>query len=240
MKGGVNEHANPRAFTYAVGASLALHAALLALRGPDSQPISPAAPIVAHIAEQEAAPQPAAVEPAPVRPPPKPERPKPPPKVVRPEPARAKPSAFTVAPAAPARPIEPAEPKSEPAPAPAPAPSVAPPGPVAVAPATPPAPDPATLIAQYRSQFISAAVRYKRYPLPARDNGWEGDVLVHLEIAANGELVELKVKRGSGHPVLDEQALEMFRLAAPQVALPPALRGRAFGFDVRAVYSLKD
>jgi periplasmic protein TonB len=240
MKGGVNQHANPRAVTYAVGASLALHAALLTLRGPESQPpISPAAPIVAHIAEQEAAPPPAVVEPEPVRPPPKSRRPKPPPKVVRPQPAPAKPSEFTVAPAAPA-PIEPAQPKSEPAPAPAPAPSVAPPGPVAVAPAAPPAPDRATLIAQYRSQFIGAAVRYKRYPLPARDNGWEGDVLVHLEIAANGELAELKVKRSSGHPVLDEQALEMFRLAAPQVPLPPALRGRAFGFDVRAVYSLKD
>jgi periplasmic protein TonB len=117
---------------------------------------------------------------------------------------------------------------------------VAAPGPVAAAPAAPAAPDPATLIAQYRSQFIGAAVRYKRYPLAARDNGWEGDVLVHLEIAASGELAELKVKRSSGHPVLDEQALEMFRLAAPQVPMPPALRGRAFGFDVRAVYGLKD
>jgi protein TonB len=103
-----------------------------------------------------------------------------------------------------------------------------------------PAPDPTTLIAQYRSQLIGAAVRFKRYPLAARDNGWEGDVLVRLEIAPSGEVSEVKVKRGSGHGVLDEQALEMFRLAAPQVPVPRELRGRAFGFDVRAVYSLKD
>ena len=234
----MNEHADSRAFTYAVGASLALHAVLLALRAPESQPqLAPSAPIIAHIAEPEAAPAPPVVEPQPVPPPPKVEKAKPPPKVVRPEPAPSTPSPFTVAPA----PAEPPAPVVEAAPAPAtPAPSVPVPGPVAAAPAAPPAPDPSTLIAQFRSQFISTAVRYKRYPLPARDNGWEGDVLVHLEIAASGELAELKVKRSSGHAVLDEQALEMFRLAAPQVPVPPALRGRAFGFDVRAVYSLKD
>ena len=93
---------------------------------------------------------------------------------------------------------------------------------------------------RYRRELIGAAVRYKRYPLAARDNGWEGDVVVHLEVSANGELGELKLKKSSGHAVLDEQALEMFRLASPQVPLPAALRVRAFSFDVRAVYSLKD
>jgi protein TonB len=230
----VNEHVDSRAITYAVGASLALHAMLLALRAPESQPPPvPSVTITAHIAEPEAAPAPAVVEPQPVPAPPKVEKVKPPPRVVRPEPAPARPSPFTVAPA----PVETPAPLVETAPAPAPAPA---PGPVATAPAAPPAPDPSMLIAQFRSQFIGAAVRYKRYPLPARDNGWEGDVLVHLEITASGELGELKVKRSSGHAVLDEQALEMFRLAAPQVPVPPALRGRAFGFDVRAVYSLKD
>lgn len=231
----MNEHVDSRAFTYAVGASLALHAVLFVLRAPESQPPLPAsAPIVAHLAEPESPAAPPVVEPQPAPPPPKPkvDRPKPPPKVVQPEPAPAAPSPITVAPVP--------EITSEPAPTPAPAPSVVVPGPVVTAPPAPPAPDPSTLIAQYRSRFIGAAVRYKRYPLPARDNGWEGDVIVHLEIAASGELAEVKVKRSSGHPVLDEQALEMFRLAAPEVPLPPALRGRAFGFDVRAVYSLKD
>jgi len=236
----VNEHADPRLITYAVGASLALHALLLVLRAPETKPaVSPSAPIVAHLAEPEAIP--AAPAPAPVEPPkpqPKREVRKPTPPVVQPAPAP-QPRVFNV-PAAPAEPTP--EPKADaaPAPAPAPAPPASTPGPVASAPPAPPAPDPATLIAQYRSQFIAAAVRYKRYPLPARDNGWEGDVVVHLEVAPNGELSVLQVKRSSGHSVLDQQALEMFRLAAPQVPVPPQLRGRAFGFDVRAVYSLKD
>ena len=235
----MNEHADPRAFTYAVGASLALHAVLLGLRAPEPQspPALPGVTITAHLAEPEPepAPPPAA---APVEPKPeaKVEKPKPRPKVERPKPAPPAPSTLSVAPA----PIEPAPPSSEPAPAP---PVRTVPGPVASAPAAnpaPPAPDLSTLIAEYRSQFIGAAVRYKRYPLAARDNGWEGDVVVHLEVSANGELGELKLKKSSGHAVLDEQALEMFRLASPQVPLPAALRGRAFSFDVRAVYSLKD
>jgi protein TonB len=235
----VNEHVDSRAFTYAVGASIALHAVLFALRAPESQPPRPAsAPLVAHIAEPERPAAPSVAEPQPVPPPPKPkvEKPKPRPKIVQPQPqpAPAAPSPITVAPA----PAPVPEITSEPAPAPPP--SAVPPAPVATAPAAPPAPDPSTLIAQYRSRFIGAAVRYKRYPLPARDNGWEGDVIVHLEIGASGELAEVKVKRSSGHAVLDEQALQMFRLAAPEVPMPPGLRGRAFGFDVRAVYSLKD
>jgi protein TonB len=237
----VNGHADPRAFTYAVGASLALHAVLLVLRAPElhAPPAIPGVTITAHLAEPEA-PPPAAV---PVEPKPEPrvEKPKPRPKVERqverkverPKPVVPAPSTFSVAPAP-----APVEAPAEPAPAPPiEKPSVA--SAPAAAPA-PPAPDLNTLIAQYRSQFIGAAVRFKRYPPAARDNGWEGDVVVHLEVSASGELGELKVKKSSGHPVLDQQALEMFRRASPQVPLPSALRGRAFGFDVRAVYSLKD
>jgi protein TonB len=200
-------------------------------------PVIPTVTITAHLAEAEkpaAAPPPPVAEPQPAKPPPQPEKRR---KVVEPEPAPPKPSSFSVAPAPPPPVAEPA-PIAEPAPAPVP--SVSAPGPVASAPAAPAAPDPSTLIAQYRSQFIGAAARYKRYPLPARDNGWEGDVVVRLEISANGDLAEVKVKRGSGHSALDDQALEMFRLAAPEVPVPAGLRGRAFGFDVRAVYSLKD
>lgn len=237
----MNEHADRRVFTYAVGASLALHALLLALRAPESPPPIEAssAPIVAHIAEPQL-PREAAPVVEPPRPEPKREVAKPAPKTVRPAPAP-QPRVFTVPPA----PAEAPAPESEAAPAPererAPAQAQAQAqAPVASAPPVQAAPDPSQLIAQYRQQFINAAVRYKRYPLAARDNGWEGDVVVRLEIAASGELAEVKVKRGSGHSVLDEQALQMFRLAAPQVPVPPSLRGRAFGFDVRAVYSLKD
>ena len=87
--------------------------------------------------------------------------------------------------------------------------------------------------------LISSAVRHKRYPPAALDNDWQGDVLVRLSVAASGSVAEVSVKASSGHAQLDEQALEMFRLAAAEVPVPPALRGQEFGFEVRASYELQ-
>lgn len=94
-------------------------------------------------------------------------------------------------------------------------------------------------IARYRQQLIGIAVRYKRYPPEALDAGAEGAVSVRVDVSPSG-LAEVAVKASSGHEPLDAQALEMFRHAAPQVPLPAALLGQAFGVEVRAIYSLKD
>jgi protein TonB len=101
------------------------------------------------------------------------------------------------------------------------------------------APDAGTL-AQYRLQLISAAKRYKRYPRVAMDNNWEGDVVVRMVIGANGMLTSVSVKTGSGHEVLDSQALEMFKRATPLVPIPSALRGKEFSIELRAIYNLRD
>jgi protein TonB len=101
------------------------------------------------------------------------------------------------------------------------------------------APDAGTL-AQYRLQLISAAKRYKRYPRVAMDNNWEGDVVVRMVIGANGMLAAVSVKTGSGHEVLDSQAVEMFKRATPLVPIPTALRGKEFSIELRAIYNLRD
>ena len=97
----------------------------------------------------------------------------------------------------------------------------------------------ATSVAQYRHQLISSALRHKRYPRAALDNDWQGDVVVRLSVAASGTVAEVGVKASSGHAQLDAQALEMFRLAAAEVPVPPALRGQEFGVEVRASYELR-
>ena len=97
----------------------------------------------------------------------------------------------------------------------------------------------ATSVAQYRHQLISSALRHKRYPGAAVENDWQGDVVVRLSVAASGTVSEVSVKASSGHVPLDAQALEMFRLAAAEVPVPPALRGQEFGVEVRASYELR-
>ena len=230
-----------RVFAWALTASLVLHAVVLAVRMPEfSGPAEFAAPpIVAHIVRVEPYAEPAAAPKEPEVVPPKPEKPRP---VRKPVPPVAAPSPIPQ-PEAPA-PVPAAPPVAAAPPAPTPAPAPAQPAPEAPRAASAPAaqvvaPD-TTTIAQYRQRLISEAVRYKRYPSRAVDNGWEGDVVLRINVGANGEISEFSVRRGSGHSVLDEQALEMFRRAAPRVPVPPSLRGQEFAFDVRAIYSLKD
>jgi protein TonB len=95
-------------------------------------------------------------------------------------------------------------------------------------------------LAQYRLQIISAARKYKRYPRVAMDNNWEGDVVVRMVVGASGIIAALSVKSSSGHEVLDQQALDMFKRAKPLVQIPPALRGKEFAIELRAIYSLRD
>jgi periplasmic protein TonB len=104
-----------------------------------------------------------------------------------------------------------------------------------------PAPDPTpSLIAQYRAALLAEAGRHKRYPPQALDNGWEGEVVVRMAIAPDGSIARLDVRSSSGHAALDRQALEMFRKATAERPVPPALRGKSFSLDLRAVFNLKD
>jgi TonB family protein len=45
------------------------------------------------------------------------------------------------------------------------------------------------------------------YPLEARKKGYEGDVLLGVEVLPNGEVGQIEVKKSSGYEVLDQSAL---------------------------------
>jgi periplasmic protein TonB len=233
-----------RAIGYALLASVALHAIVLATLPSWRQRAAPLPPepepLIARV--ERLAPPPAPRPPEPVRearkppaPRPKPE-PRPPALVAKPAPERA--AAPPPALALPPPPEPPVEASPQPAAAPPPAASAEP---GTVAPATPPAPAPADVALQrYQRGVTQAAARFKRYPRVAIDNGWQGEVVVRLAIGANGRIASLAVTAGSGFPVLDSQALDMFRNAKPFVPIPPELRGREFALELRAVYDLRD
>jgi protein TonB len=98
----------------------------------------------------------------------------------------------------------------------------------------------ADALARYRLQLIGAARRYKRYPRAAMDNQWEGSAEVALVIGTNGRIREMTISSSSGHAVLDQQAIDMFRKAKPLVPIPAALRGREFRVTLKAIYSLRE
>jgi periplasmic protein TonB len=227
-----------RALHYSIAASLALHALLL-LALPDlvdtaRRAASIPPQIIARLMEPEPAP-PVPVPAPPVQPaPPAPPEKKKAPAAKKPAPVISTPQP-TPTPSAP--------PMADPVPAPSapplaaidPKPAAAPP-----APAPQPAQPPESLSRdQYRLQLIDEARRHKRYPQLARENNWQGDVRVDVAVAANGRPT-VTLKGSSGYEVLDRQALEMFAQAARSVPVPPALRGKDFSFEVRAVYGLED
>ncbi len=234
-----------RAFNFAVLASIVIHGALLFGFAPRNVPerAAPPAPIVARLA------QPPATEPAPAAVPSTPEVAPSPPVKPRAKSAPAKKrvakTARAEAPAPEPPPAPPAAEVIDAAPPPEPAVPAAPPIVARADPAPAPAsPSPEAVdagsLAQYRLQLISIARKYKRYPRVAMDNNWEGGVVVRMVIGASGIISTLSIKTSSGHEVLDQQALEMFKKATPQVEIPPALRGKEFAIEVRAIYSLKD
>lgn len=49
------------------------------------------------------------------------------------------------------------------------------------------------------------------YPHEARRNGWEGTVLLRINVQADGRPSIVEIVRGSGHPVLDDAAVRTLR-----------------------------
>jgi TonB family protein len=228
-----------RAFHYALGASLALHALALFTMPQLADTARRAASIPPQIIARLMEPAPPAPQPVPPVDQPRIEPAPPKPKAAKPRTERliaVEKPAPVAAPPAPERTVEPAPA----APPPPPVAAVAPPTPAPAPVQAAPQPAPESLSRdQYRVQLIDEARRHKRYPPLARENNWQGDVRVGVTIGANGRPT-VTLKGSSGYDVLDRQALEMFTQAARAVPLPPALRGKEFTLDVRAIYDLED
>lgn len=58
---------------------------------------------------------------------------------------------------------------------------------------------------------LAADNRPPEYPALARKRGWEGKVLLAVEVASDGFVQAVRVQTGSGHDLLDEAALRAVR-----------------------------
>jgi protein TonB len=194
---------------------LLLHVVLIAYLRQTPEPETPAEPLVMEVA-LIAAPAPAQAKPAP--PAPAAAKPKP-----RPVPAKPK-----KAPALPKKTPVLRQPALKPAPTSAPAataetaatsaPAVAAPAsPTAAAPA-PPKAAPFTE-ANYRANYQSNPK--PEYPRLAKSRGWQGKVLLRVQVTADGRSASVQVQQSSGHKQLDEAAVE----AVENWTFLPAKRG---------------
>lgn len=142
-----------------------------------------------------AAPAPPVVEPPPPAPAPPIVEPPPPPVV---DELAAKPTP---------KPVPKPKPKPAPKPVakPKPKPVETPPPPVAApAPAAPPAPAPVTPPSANAAYLKNPA---PEYPQMAQRRGWEGTVLVRVEVLASGKPGQIQIQKSSGRDALDAAAL---------------------------------
>jgi len=90
----------------------------------------------------------------------------------------------------------------------------------------------------YRGTLVGHARRMKRYPPLARERGWQGTV--EVEVSDHGAVPLFRVRRSSGHALLDQQALDLMAQAARLVIVPESLRRTGFRFVVPVEYRLDD
>lgn len=155
------------------------------------------------------------------------------------------------------------EPVAEPVPAPIPEPKPEPPPPAAlptvVEPQPPPVPSEPTLeevdkvespeipepsVAKAEDDSdgsfdvppVARRVIKPEYPLEARQEKWEGDVVCEVLISKRGKVLEASVVKSSGHDVLDAAALKAVRVAR---FAPAAKRGSPIDVRVRLVVDFR-
>ena len=93
---------------------------------------------------------------------------------------------------------------------------------------------------RYGNTLWGAIAKYKQYPRIAQMKGWQGEVMLELQLDGNGKLKSKKVLKSSGYESLDKQALEMVEQAAPFPTPPEALHGSNFSIKVPVPFKLEE
>lgn len=86
--------------------------------------------------------------------------------------------------------------------------------------------------AKYGQRLLSHVQRHKRYPAAAARQRITGATKLAITIDRSGKLAGAKVAAGSGHAILDEEAVAVARRAAPYPRPPDGVGGGTISFSV--------
>lgn len=76
-------------------------------------------------------------------------------------------------------------------------------------------------VANWQGVLLAHLERYRHYPRQAQRDGRQGVSHVRIKVDTDGKILDWRIVRSSGHPVLDEAALDTIHRANP-VPPPPA------------------
>ena len=69
--------------------------------------------------------------------------------------------------------------------------------------------------------------------------GWQGEVLIDLKLDGSGNVLATRIESSSGVEILDKQALEMVKKAAPFPKPPDILSASTFNILVPVSFKLE-
>jgi periplasmic protein TonB len=112
----------------------------------------------------------------------------------------------------------------------------APPAPVTAAPVRGGAPQVAP---SWQTLLIRKLQQAKRYPSEARARGEQGVALLTFSVDRAGHVLTRRIVRSTGHPDLDNEAMELVARAQPLPAFPPSMTQAQLNLTVPIRFSLR-
>lgn len=94
-------------------------------------------------------------------------------------------------------------------------------------------------ISNYLGKIVSRLQRQKRYPSGAKRKKLQGTAVIAFTVKSNGRVGGIRLKRSSGHPVLDREVRAMLRRAAPFPPIPKSSRRRALSLSVPITFRMR-
>ncbi|GBQ05734.1 energy transducer TonB [Acetobacter cerevisiae] len=79
--------------------------------------------------------------------------------------------------------------------------------------------------ATWQGALLARLERYKRYPAEAMADHQEGVPMLHFSMDRHGHVLSARIQRGSGHTLLDKEALALVRRAEPLPSPPDSVAG---------------
>lgn len=75
------------------------------------------------------------------------------------------------------------------------------------------------------------------FPFAAKENGWEGVVMLSLKILSDGQLNDVSVKESSGHSIFDSDAVNTAKIVAPYAPFPVEMEMDEVTVSIPVTYS---
>ena len=94
-------------------------------------------------------------------------------------------------------------------------------------------------IESYSTTLAKAIAKQKKYPRIAQMRGWQGEIIIDLEIDGKGNLINSKIKQKSGFKILDKEGMAMIKRASPFPKPPKELESKIFNVIVPISFKLQ-